>query len=107
MARPAGFEPATSCLEGTCSIQLSYGRLAVRLAALPRPLKPAIHFAFNATSRCRAGTKGAGMRMTIALAAMALPAVASPATAATIVILTDPMTMERRTMVVDSNGPDR
>ena len=26
MARPAGFEPATPCLEGTCSIQLSYGR---------------------------------------------------------------------------------
>src|SRR5688572_7580057 len=26
MARPAGVEPATSCLEGTCSIQLSYGR---------------------------------------------------------------------------------
>jgi site-specific DNA recombinase len=26
MARPAGFEPATPSLEGTCSIQLSYGR---------------------------------------------------------------------------------
>ncbi len=26
MARPAGFEPATSSLEGSCSIQLSYGR---------------------------------------------------------------------------------
>lgn len=25
MATPAGIEPATSCLEGTCSIQLSYG----------------------------------------------------------------------------------
>ncbi len=24
--RPAGLEPATSCLEGTCSVQLSYGR---------------------------------------------------------------------------------
>jgi hypothetical protein len=24
--RPAGFEPATLCLEGRCSIQLSYGR---------------------------------------------------------------------------------
>ncbi len=31
MARPAGFEPATSCLEGTCSIQLSYGRVGSRL----------------------------------------------------------------------------
>jgi hypothetical protein len=26
MARPAGFEPATTRLEGGCSIQLSYGR---------------------------------------------------------------------------------
>ena len=25
MACPAGFEPATVCLEGRCSIQLSYG----------------------------------------------------------------------------------
>ena len=25
-ARPAGFEPATRCLEGSCSIRLSYGR---------------------------------------------------------------------------------
>jgi hypothetical protein len=47
------------------------------------------------------------MRMTIALAALALPAVAAPAGAATIVILADPMTMEKRTVVVDPNGPDR
>jgi hypothetical protein len=52
-------------------------------------------------------TKGADMRVTTVLAAMALPAVASPAAAATIVILADPMTMERRTVVVDPNGPDR
>ena len=26
MARPAGIEPTTTCLEGRCSIQLSYGR---------------------------------------------------------------------------------
>ena len=28
VARPAGFEPATTRLEGGCSIRLSYGRLA-------------------------------------------------------------------------------
>jgi hypothetical protein len=47
------------------------------------------------------------MRLATAFAAMAMPVVASPAAAATIVILTDPMTMERRTVVVDPNGPDR
>jgi hypothetical protein len=26
LARPAGFEPATGCLEGSCSVRLSYGR---------------------------------------------------------------------------------
>ncbi len=29
MARPAGLEPATTRLEGGCSIQLSYGRLSI------------------------------------------------------------------------------
>jgi hypothetical protein len=27
VARPEGLEPTTSCLEGRCSIQLSYGRI--------------------------------------------------------------------------------
>ena len=31
MARPAGLEPATTRLEGGCSIQLSYGHLSVRI----------------------------------------------------------------------------
>src|SRR6476469_1407836 len=29
LARPAGFEPATRCLEGSCSVRLSYGRSRV------------------------------------------------------------------------------
>lgn len=32
LVRPAGFEPATTRLEGGCSIQLSYGRPAARIA---------------------------------------------------------------------------
>jgi hypothetical protein len=47
------------------------------------------------------------MKLTTALAAIALPAVATPASAATIAILVDPMTLEKRTVVVDPNGPDR
>ena len=47
------------------------------------------------------------MRLAIAFAATVLPALGSPAGAATIVILADPMTLERRTVVVDPNGPDR
>ena len=34
MARPAGFEPAASSLEGSCSIQLSYGRLRREVTAI-------------------------------------------------------------------------
>ncbi len=33
LARPAGFEPAASSLEGSCSIQLSYGRAPHRVSA--------------------------------------------------------------------------
>lgn len=37
MARPAGLEPATPSLEGSCSIQLNYGRaLRVSIAAIAR-----------------------------------------------------------------------
>jgi hypothetical protein len=38
---------------------------------------------------------------------LALGLTAASANAATVVILTDPMTMERQTIVVDRNGPDR
>jgi hypothetical protein len=31
-ARPAGFEPATGCLEGSCSVRLSYGRPEISVA---------------------------------------------------------------------------
>jgi hypothetical protein len=31
-ARPAGFEPATGCLEGSCSVRLSYGRSEIIVA---------------------------------------------------------------------------
>ena len=47
------------------------------------------------------------MRLAIAFAALLLPTVASPAGAATIAILVDPMTLEKRTVLVDPNGPDR
>jgi hypothetical protein len=47
------------------------------------------------------------MRLTTAFAALAMPLAAAPAGAATIVILADPMTLERRTVVLDPNGPDR
>ena len=47
------------------------------------------------------------MRLTTALAAMAVPSLAAPASAATVAILVDPMTLEKRTVVVDPHGPDR
>ncbi len=39
VVRPAGFEPATLCLEGRCSIHLSYGRAMMRME--PLRLSPA------------------------------------------------------------------
>jgi site-specific DNA recombinase len=39
MARPAGFEPATTRLEGGCSIQLSYGRCAACNSGVCAPTK--------------------------------------------------------------------
>jgi hypothetical protein len=35
MVRPAGFEPATPCLEGRCSIRLSYGRKGTYAVRVP------------------------------------------------------------------------
>src|SRR5258708_4288569 len=39
VATPAGFEPATTCLEGRCSIQLSYGVGGPANAALSHPAR--------------------------------------------------------------------
>ena len=44
---------------------------------------------------------------TAALAAFAVPAAASQASAATVVVYADPMTLERRTVVINPDGPDR
>src|SRR5438105_3662083 len=46
VATPAGFEPATTCLEGRCSIQLSYGVGSWANAALSHPARP------SAIARC-------------------------------------------------------
>jgi hypothetical protein len=43
LARPAGLEPATYCLEGSCSVRLSYGRPTMRWPArrgADEPLAP-------------------------------------------------------------------
>ena len=45
--------------------------------------------------------------MILAIAAISSFAAAMPASAATVVIFTEPTTLERRVVVVDPNGPDR
>ena len=48
------------------------------------------------------------MRLFLAAGAgLAFLVAATPASAATIIIYADPMTLERRTLVVDPAGPDR
>jgi hypothetical protein len=70
-------------------------------------LKAVIHLPFNAAAS-RPFDKGEWMRRMI-LGAMAVAAMsaATPISAATIVIFTNPMTMERHAVVVDPDGPDR
>ena len=46
-------------------------------------------------------------RIILGAAALAGMVGAMPASAATIVIFTNPMTMDRQTVVVDPDGPDR
>ena len=50
---------------------------------------------------------GDEMRILTVAAGLFAVTLSSAASAATIVVYTDPMTMERRTVVVDSDGPDR
>ena len=47
------------------------------------------------------------MRARLLICGLFAALAATPASAATIIIYTDPMTMERRTVVLDSQGPDR
>ena len=47
------------------------------------------------------------MRVLLVTAFLALTMAAAPARAATIVVLTNPETMERKYIVLDDDGPDR
>jgi len=47
------------------------------------------------------------MRLHVLIAGLVTAASSTAASAATVVVYTDPMTMERRTVVVDTSGPDR
>ena len=47
------------------------------------------------------------MRVVLVAATLASVLAAKPASAATILVFTNPETMERRMVVLDDNGPDR
>ena len=47
------------------------------------------------------------MRVLVSVSLLASALAASPAEAAKILILTDPMTLERRMVVIEQPGPDR
>jgi hypothetical protein len=73
-----------------------------------RLLKAPYSFSIQRDRSMPLRNKGVGMRtVMISVGGLATLAAASPASAATIIIYTDPMTLERRTVVIDTNGPDR
>jgi hypothetical protein len=51
--------------------------------------------------------RGSNMVRKFVLLSILLPAVPEVASAATILVVTDPMSLERRTVVLDTPGPDR
>src|SRR5215472_9926530 len=59
LARPAGFEPATRCLEGSCSVRLSYGRSNVIVYGED-------HATATRRSQCVSALKAAPPRKTLA-----------------------------------------
>ena len=60
LARPAGFEPATRCLEGSCSVRLSYGRSNVIVYGED-------HATATRRSQCVSALKAAPPRKTLAV----------------------------------------
>ena len=63
MARPAGFEPATTRLEGGCSIQLSYGRM-LELKTLAGSIKMVGVEGFEPPTFCSQNRRATGLRYT-------------------------------------------
>ena len=86
MATPAGIEPATSCLEGTCSIQLSYGvtlppevaqkrRLLPEHGTLEGPWRRSTNTPVNpASTASRSAFRATSLRLRAARSAAATPA---------------------------------
>ena len=107
MARPGGLEPPTTSLEGTCSIHLSYGRPFIGLIAVALRLKQFI-LRSEQWACITHVSQGCMMRfLPAAVLGALLLAGATPAAATKVLILTDPMTLERRTVVIEDKGPAR
>ena len=72
LARPAGFEPAAPSLEGSCSIQLSYGRASASPSVVWLEAEPP---GYGVDIASHSATSGAGWRRD--LSAMPRPAIAT------------------------------